>query len=128
VNPTQAHLWAFLQERNLDVETILPIHGKQVGIEQLRWAAGIGADDGKGDAKETPQEPAKTAEPKAEPAGDATDKAKPAGGAPEQAKPEGDATEQAKPEVGATEQAKPEGDASKQDVLNSPAKDVVKEN
>lgn len=44
VNPTQAHLWQFLRDRKLDVATILPIHGRKVGIEQLKWAAGIATD------------------------------------------------------------------------------------
>ena len=41
VSPAQAHLWKTLSKLNLDIKTVLPIHGKKVGIEQIRFAAGL---------------------------------------------------------------------------------------
>ena len=35
-----ANLWENLQRLNLDIETVLPIHGNKVEIEQVRFAAG----------------------------------------------------------------------------------------
>lgn len=40
LNPATAHLWETLTRLNLDIETILPIHGRKVGLEQLKFAAG----------------------------------------------------------------------------------------
>ncbi len=40
VSPFTANLWENLQRLNLDIETVLPIHGNKRGIEQVRFAAG----------------------------------------------------------------------------------------
>jgi glyoxylase-like metal-dependent hydrolase (beta-lactamase superfamily II) len=40
VNPFTANLWENLQRMNLDIETVLPIHGSKRGFEQVRFAAG----------------------------------------------------------------------------------------
>ena len=40
VNPFTANLWENLQRLNLDIETVLPIHGNKAGIEQVRLSAG----------------------------------------------------------------------------------------
>ncbi|MBL22892.1 MAG: hypothetical protein CMM48_03250 [Rhodospirillaceae bacterium] len=42
VNPTQAHLWKFIEDRKLDIETVLPVRGQKVTVDQLKWAAGAG--------------------------------------------------------------------------------------
>jgi|GEM_PF-366173 len=123
VNPTQAHLWKFIQDRDLDVETILPMHGNQVDVEQLEWAAGIGAEVTEPeDAPEAveaaePEEAADKKEPEA--AEKPTEEKSPEKVEAEQAKPEGDApeqtdTEQAKPDEDAPEKARPESDATEQ--------------
>ncbi|MEQ8195732.1 MAG: MBL fold metallo-hydrolase [Rhodospirillales bacterium] len=41
VNPTSIHLWNTLADLKLDIETVLPIHGKKVGLQQIRFAAGL---------------------------------------------------------------------------------------
>jgi len=41
IHPTRAQLWKTLSILGLDIETVLPIHGKKVGIEQIRFAAGL---------------------------------------------------------------------------------------
>ncbi len=40
VNVFTANLWENLQRLNLNIETVLPIHGNKVEFEQLRFAAG----------------------------------------------------------------------------------------
>jgi glyoxylase-like metal-dependent hydrolase (beta-lactamase superfamily II) len=40
LNPFTTNLWANLQQLKLDVETVLPIHGRMVKVEELRLAAG----------------------------------------------------------------------------------------
>jgi len=40
VRHNAANLWENLQRLNLDIETVLPIHGKKVGFKQVRLAAG----------------------------------------------------------------------------------------
>ena len=40
VNLFTANLWENLQRLNLDIETVLPIHGNRVEFEQVRLAAG----------------------------------------------------------------------------------------
>jgi glyoxylase-like metal-dependent hydrolase (beta-lactamase superfamily II) len=40
VDPFTANLWENLVRLKLDVETVLPIHGKKVGFDQLKMAAG----------------------------------------------------------------------------------------
>jgi glyoxylase-like metal-dependent hydrolase (beta-lactamase superfamily II) len=80
VNPAQAHLWNFLQERGLKVETILPIHGPQVNIKQLKWAAGIGGKKAMPTRPEDIDKAADKAMPKAD--------EKPAPEKPESKKPE----------------------------------------
>jgi len=40
VNLSTANLWRNLDRLKLDIETILPIHGRKVGFEQMRFAAG----------------------------------------------------------------------------------------
>jgi hypothetical protein len=41
IHPVRAQLWKTLSTLGLDIETVLPIHGKKVGIEQIRFAAGL---------------------------------------------------------------------------------------
>jgi len=40
LNPFTTNLWANLQQLKLDVDTVLPIHGRMVKVEELRLAAG----------------------------------------------------------------------------------------
>jgi glyoxylase-like metal-dependent hydrolase (beta-lactamase superfamily II) len=40
VDPSTANLWENLVRLKLDVRTVLPIHGRKVGFDQLRMAAG----------------------------------------------------------------------------------------
>jgi glyoxylase-like metal-dependent hydrolase (beta-lactamase superfamily II) len=40
LNPFTTNLWANLQQLELDVETVLPIHGRMVKVDELRLAAG----------------------------------------------------------------------------------------
>lgn len=39
-HPARVHLWQTLVRLNLDIKTVLPIHGRKVGIQQIRFAAG----------------------------------------------------------------------------------------
>lgn len=39
-HPARAHLWETITRLKLDIETILPVHGKKVGVQQLKFAAG----------------------------------------------------------------------------------------
>jgi glyoxylase-like metal-dependent hydrolase (beta-lactamase superfamily II) len=41
IHPARAQLWKTLSTLGLDIETVLPIHGKKVDIEQIRFAAGL---------------------------------------------------------------------------------------
>jgi len=41
LNTFTTNLWANLQQLKLDVETVLPIHGRMVKVEELRLAAGV---------------------------------------------------------------------------------------
>jgi glyoxylase-like metal-dependent hydrolase (beta-lactamase superfamily II) len=41
LNPFTTNLWANLQQLKLDVETVLPIHGRMVKVEELRLSAGV---------------------------------------------------------------------------------------
>ncbi|MBL8664230.1 MAG: MBL fold metallo-hydrolase [Candidatus Odyssella sp.] len=40
LNPFTTNLWANLQQLKLDVDTVIPIHGRLVKVEELRLAAG----------------------------------------------------------------------------------------
>ncbi len=40
LNPFTTNLWANLQQLKLDVDTVIPIHGRMVKVEELRLAAG----------------------------------------------------------------------------------------
>jgi glyoxylase-like metal-dependent hydrolase (beta-lactamase superfamily II) len=40
-HPARAHLWKTITRLKLDIDTILPIHGKKVGVQQLKYAAGV---------------------------------------------------------------------------------------
>ena len=41
LNPFTTNLWSNLQQLKLDVETVLPIHGRMVKVQELRLAAGV---------------------------------------------------------------------------------------
>jgi len=41
LSPFTTNLWANLQQLKLDVETVLPIHGRMVKVEELRLSAGV---------------------------------------------------------------------------------------
>lgn len=41
VNPARELLWQTLVELRLDIQTVLPIHGKKVGVDQIRLSAGL---------------------------------------------------------------------------------------
>lgn len=41
LSPFTTNLWANLQQLKLDVDTVLPIHGRMVKVEELRLSAGV---------------------------------------------------------------------------------------
>jgi glyoxylase-like metal-dependent hydrolase (beta-lactamase superfamily II) len=41
ISPATANLWENLRRLNLEVDTVLPIHGRMVKVDELRMAAGV---------------------------------------------------------------------------------------